>query len=342
MAERRPDELADPGLDGRQDLVRGRVGRGPVADHRARVAHEVGQRHDPALAQHLGPRLGVRGVGSGGDHPDTRRQRPGGLRVDHSRPGPGDQHIGAHLGKELVRWHDRPAVAQDARVAMYLAQREQPADVETRGVRDAPGHGRHRGHPAAAPGDLARHPAADLAETLDGDRTAGQASAQGRLGGHRDAVPGQQVLERHARHHGADRRGCGPALAQRREVLLGRAHVRPGQEPARLGQRPDLRTEPGHQGGLARGVRRIPAHARLGAADPLAQRGELVGHRACQHRHLGHADVRRQPRSPGRQRRPGQVEHHESRYRAELDNLCTAIATRHVPIMTRSRPTTMS
>ncbi len=181
------------------------------------------------------------------------------------------------------------------------------------------------------------HPAADLAETLDGHRTAVQAlrpSAQGRLRGHRDAVPGQQVLERHARHHGADRRGCGPAPAQRREVLLGRAHVRPGQEPARVRQRSDLRTEPRHQGGPARAVRRIPAHARLGAADPLAQRGELVGHRARQHRHLGHADVWRQPRPAGRQRRPGQVEYHEPRHRAEFDDLCTAIASRHVTIMT--------
>jgi hypothetical protein len=180
-----------------------------------------------------------------------------------------------------------------------------------------------------------------LASTAD-KTWSGVASAQGRLGGHRHAVPGQQVLERYARHHGADRRGRGPALAQRREVLLGRAHVRPGQEPARVGQRPDRRAEPGHQGGLARAVHRIAAHARLGAADPLAQRGELVRHRARQHRHLGHADVRRQPRPPGRQRRAGQVEHHEPRHRAKLDDLCTASASRHVPIMTRSRPTTMS
>ena len=73
-----------------------------------------------------------------------------------------------------MRRHDRPPVAQHARVAVRLAQREQPVDVKTRGIRDAPGHGGYRGHPAAAPGDLARHPAADLAETLDGHRTAAQ------------------------------------------------------------------------------------------------------------------------------------------------------------------------
>jgi hypothetical protein len=48
------------------------------------------------------------------------------------------------------------------------------------------------------------------------------------------------------------------------EIHLGRAHVRPGEQPAGLGQRSDLGAEPGHQHRLARAVRRISAHARLG------------------------------------------------------------------------------
>jgi len=140
--------------------------------------------------------------------------------------------------------------------------------------------------------------------------------AQRCLGGHRHAEPGEQILERHAVHDGTDRRRRGPAHAQRREILLGRAHVRPGQQPAGLSQRSDLRAEPGHQDRLARAVGRIPADARLGPARLRAQRGELIGHRPGQQRHLGRADIRRQPGPARRLRRAGQVERHEPGNRA--------------------------
>src|SRR6266568_106920 len=358
MAQRLEYESGDPGFDGRQDLDRGRPGRGPVADHRARVAHEVGQRHDAASAQHVGSRLRVRGIRGGRDDPDTRWQRPRGVGADRSRPGPGNQDVGVHLGEEPVRRHDRQAVAQHARIAVRAAQYEQPLDVQPRPGRNAPGHGGYRDHPAAAADHLVRHPAAHLAEPLDGHRTAVPAPArpsavsrsavsrggpQGvkrRPGRRRDAVAGQHVLERHACHDRAHRRRRGPALPQRREILLASAHVRPGQEPARVGQRPDLGAEPGHQGGLARAVRRIPAYSRLGTADPLTQRGELVGHRPRQHRHLSHADIRRQPRPPGGQRHPGQVEHHKPRHRAELDDL-RAITLRDIT-PNRIHPSTLN
>ena len=219
------------------------------------------------------------------------------------------------------------AVVQDAGIAVRAAQREQPLDVQPRRVRQAPGHGGHRGHPAAAAGDLPRHPAAHLAESLDGHRAPVPAPAppvaQRRLGGHRHAVPGQQVLERHAVHDGADRAG----EARRSRSGAKSSSVVPMSGPVSsrpaIGQRGDLRAEPGHQGGLARAVGRIPAHARLGPAHLHAQRGELVGHRPGQQRHLGHADVRRQPGAPGGLRRARQVEHHEAGDRAQLDDLRT-------------------
>src|SRR3954451_19838698 len=155
VVQRLPDEPADRGLDGGQDLAGGGVGGGPVADHRARVADEVGQRHDTALTQHGGPLRGVGRVRGGRDDPDVRRQRRGGPGADHSRPGSGYQDIGADLGEQSGRRYDRPAVAQDALIAGLTAQPQQPSDVQARRVRDAAGHGGRRDPPAAAPDDLA-------------------------------------------------------------------------------------------------------------------------------------------------------------------------------------------
>ena len=61
-------------LDVGQYLLRGCVRGRPVADHRARVADEVGQRHDAPLVQDLGSGRGVGDVGSGRYDPDTGRK----------------------------------------------------------------------------------------------------------------------------------------------------------------------------------------------------------------------------------------------------------------------------
>ena len=279
----------------------------------------------PRLGQHAGARRGVRRVRRGRDDPHARRQGSGDPGADHPGPGAGDDHVGLDRREQLAGRSGRAAVVQDAGVAMRAAQGEQPLDVQPGRVGQAPGHGGDRGHPAAAASDLPGHSAAHLAEPLDGHRTPVPVPAppgpQRCLGRRRDAVSGQHILERHSVHDGADRGRRGPVRAQRGEVLLGRAHVRPGEQPAAIGQRGDLGAEPGHQLGLARAVRRIPAHARLGPARLLAKRGELVGHGPGQQRHLSRADVRRQPGSAGGLRRAGQVEHHEAGDRAQLEDL---------------------
>ena len=341
MTHRLQDEPGDLILDRSQDLAGRRPSRRPVTDHRTRVAHEVGQRQDAPPVQLGGAVRGVRRVRGGRDDTHTRRQSPRHSTVDHPRPGPRNQHVGRHLREQSGRRTDWPAVASNARVAVRAAQREQYLDIQSRGVRDVPGQGRHRDHPAATADYLASHPAAHLAESLDRDRTPFPAppplSAQRHIGGDRDSITGQQILERHAAHGGGDGGRRGPARAQRSEVLLGRAHVRPGQEPARPDHRPDLRAVPGHQAGLAASIRRVPAHPRLGTADPLTQHGELIGHRSRQQRHLGHADIRNQPRAPGGHQRARQIEHHNTRDRAQLDDLRAAVAMAHMITMTQLR-----
>ena len=130
MAKRCTYEFADPVLDIGEDPFGRSVTRRPVPDHRARVAHEVGERNDATAAQDIGSCRRVGGVGGGSDNLDGARKRLREATADYPRPSSGDNDLGIHRREKPIRRPDRQAIVNHAPVAVNAAQRKQPLNLE--------------------------------------------------------------------------------------------------------------------------------------------------------------------------------------------------------------------
>ena len=170
---------------------------------------------------------------------DTWWQRSGGPGADHPGPGSLETTTSASTAVTVGRAGLRPGhIGRRTHRRAHGAARSSCSTSKLRGIGDAPGEN-------AAPSPPTRPPRRQTAPatpppTLPNPSMATERPSQPdpdpdlerHLRSRRDAVTGQHVLERHAVHDGTHGRRRRPALAQRREVLLGRAHVRPRQEPA--------------------------------------------------------------------------------------------------------------
>src|SRR5262245_33042208 len=160
----------------------------------SRVRKEIGNRDDPASAQHLDRTQCVGNVRRWCDH--LAAEAFGHVSRDRVRPRAGHEHVAVEP-EELLSWSPELRAVLDKTVAVAGPELEQLLEVEPVGIGEKAVGGTDGHNPRPRPGARPRGPGADLAEALDRTPRASERvteMAKTRLCGRLHAVTGRQVV----------------------------------------------------------------------------------------------------------------------------------------------------